>query len=350
MMTDCFKFFLATVSVAFAICVFGGCDAFKTLDGMVDLRKVSDRKASMREFYDRIEVVCLDNVPENTASAPVLSGLSVTGDRFFFQQGDRAILSYRQDGRFADSLNPGVPIKAYAVHVERILDILSGKEVYEYRIPGFSFQQKMILEPDDPEDSDAIPVNLIRLPGGRMMMFPVYKGNKDYWGTYYFDSNKYYVAPGIKGEATECVAEKVRLIRYGDSALALFPYSGQLWELGDFIGHFLWPDFKPGKRDTLEFLFAQVTDEKVYYSILLNGAQHLLIFNRADRKYVCVRTTREGLSLPLGVIRDGINYYYCPSADLPRYVARDLLDSDSIAAMDRAVKGGLNVMIKYHLR
>ncbi len=347
-MTNCCKLFLATISAGLAVCLICGCESSRSVDGQVDLRKASDQKISIHAVYDRIEVVCLDNVPENATSAPVLSDLSVTGDRFFLRDGDRAILSYRQDGHLAAILNPGVPIKEYAVYKDRILDVLSEKEVYEYLVPEFSFQQKVLLNTDNPDLFEVTPVNLVRL-SEEMMMFPAEKGDKDYWGEYHFDTNKYYVSPGKKSEAEGSVAEKIQLFCLGDKYLALFPYSGQIWELGDFVGHYLWLDFKQKKSDVLEFLFAQVSDDKVYYSILLNGEPHFLIYNRSDQKYVFIKTTREGLTLPLGVIRNGINFYCCPSKDLPKYVSRDLLDSDSVAAVDRAVKGGFNAMIKYHL-
>lgn len=347
-MTGYFKCFLATISVAFVLCVYAGCDASRSNDGLVNLRKVSDRRMSIHVFYDNIEVVCLDNVSEDAVSPPALSGLFVARDRFYFRDGDRAILSYWLDGHLADSLNPGVPIMDYSIYQERIIDILSGDEVLEYSVPGFSPRQKTLLESDDPDDSGVIPVKLARQTGDKMILLAS-RGNKDYLGEYYYDTKKYYVSPGKKGEGSESVSSRVQFLRYGDRLLTLYPNTGQLWEQGEFLGHFLWLDFKLGKKDMLEFVSAQVTDEKVYYSLLLNGEMLLLTFNRADRRYTLVKATQEGLSLPLGIIRDGINYFGCPSKELSKYLKLDLLDSQSSVAMDRAIKSNSNVVIKYHL-
>lgn len=331
----------ALISAVLFLCGMAGCMPKKGIDGSVDLRKVST--VSIRELYDKIELVPLDNSGGETASTPSLSGLSVTKDRFVFLDGDRAVLSYRQDGGLADTLNPGRPVMDFSVYQDRILDVLLKHEIRTYRLSDFSLLQCTFLD-------TLVTVTRLARREENVMNLPGYEGNRDYMCEYYFDTKRYFTSAGqMNSERVGSIVKGMRFLRKGDDLLVLYPHSGQIWKCGDFFGHFLWPDFIRRKGDELEFLFAQVTDGKVYYSLLLNGEKHLLVLNRADGKYLLAKTSREGLYLPLGMIRDGVNYFCCSAEDLPRYLMRDLLDPESAEAMDAVVRDGKNVVIKYHL-
>ena len=335
---------LALIGAALGLCLAGGCKTFQSYDGVVDLRKVSDRKVSIREIYDRIEVVPLDNAPEDASRTPALSGLWVTADRLLFRDGDRAVLSYRQDGHLAETLDPGVPITDFSVFRDRTLDLLSGYEFREYALPALSLLRRT------PLDTLVVPTKIARREEN-VMILPAYKGNNDYLCEYYFDRSYYAASPGkMDSDQTRSIVERLQMFRSGDDLLVLYPHSGQIWRCGLFYGHFFWPDFKLRDRETVEFLFAQVTDDKFYYDLLLNDVRHLLIINREDRQYTLIKNTREGLTLPLGVIRDGINYYCCPASDLPRHILPDLLDPEGAAALATAAHDGRNVVIKYYLK
>lgn len=327
-----------TSSVSILFGVTGCISATTDAEAGIDLRKVSKGRIPLRDIYDKIEVVPLDNAPDGLP----LSELSVTADRFLLKGGDRLILSYRQDGSLADSLNPGKAIVDYSVYQDKTLDVLFFAEMRTYHLPDLSLSGRNAL------DTLVTPTRLARR-SEKVMVLPGYKGDKDYLCEYYFDTKKYYASPGkLDGEKTKQIVKGMRFLRSENRLLLLYPNSGLIWVCGEFTYGFLRPDFKRREGDMLEITYAQVADRNVYYSLLLNGEEHLLVYDQTTGKGRLLKTTREGLSLPLGEIRDGINYFCCPADELPRYLTRDLLDSESASAVDAAVRNGAYVIIKYH--
>lgn len=334
----CLLTLIGAASALFGVtgCGSSGSDA----EAVIDLRKVSDGKMPIHDLYDTIEVVALEDAPGGLP----LSDLSVTEDRFFLKGGDRLILSYRQDGSLADSLNPGKAIVDYSIYQDRILDILFDREMRAYRLPDLSLSDRRTL------DTVVTPTRLARR-SDNVMDLPGYKDEKNYLCEYYFDTKKYYASPGRpKGERTKHIVKGMRFLYSKGKLLLLHPDSGWLWACEEFTYVFLSLDFKQREGDTLEIPFAQVTGQKAYYTVSLNGEGHFLIYDRETRKGRLFKTTREGLSLPLGEIRDGINYFCCPAADLPRYLTRDVLTPESASAMDATIRDGGYALIKYHLK
>ena len=328
---------LVSLLSAMTGCSFSNTDA----EAVIDLRKVSAGKIPLRDIYDKVEVVPLENAPGDLP----LSDLSVTEDRFYLKGGDRLILSYRQDGSLADSLNPGKAIVNYSIYQDRLLDILFFAEMRAYRLPDLSLSERRTL------DTLVTPTRLARR-ADNVMLLPGYKGPKVYICEYYFDTEKYYACPGFyefeQPEQARRFTQGERFLHAGDRLILLDPASGWLWNCLEFIFGYLWLDLKRNEGDTLTVTYAQVTDKNAYYSLLLNGEEHFLLYDRKAKKGRLLKTTREGLSLPLGEIRDGVNYFCCPAEDLPRYLTRDLLTPENASAMDAAIRDNKYVLIKYH--
>lgn len=335
--------FLALINTASILCAVTGCNSSSTdAEAVIDLRKVSAGKVPIHDLYDKIEVVPLENVPGDLP----LSDLSVTEDRFLLKGGDRQILSYRQDGSLADSLNPGKSIVDYSIYQDRILDILFFAEMHAYRLPDLSFSERRAL------DTLVTPTRLARR-ANNVMFLTAYKGSKDYVCEYYFDTKKYFASPGLyefeQPEQASAFTQKMRLFQAKDRLVLLDPASGWLWSCLEFTCGYLWLDFKRQEGDALTVTYAQVTDQNAYYSLLLNGEVHFLVYDRAAKKGRLLKTTREGLSLPLGEIRDGVNYFFCPVASVSHYVSRDVLDQKNASILETAVREGKDVILKYHL-
>lgn len=338
------KFFPALLGAVLLVCASGACDSARPVDGTVDLRKVSDGKIPVSEFYERIEILPLDRIAETSASEPVLSDLCVAGERFVFRADSRKIVTYRRDGRLADVLEADADITDFSVYREEKLDILSGNEMREYDFRDLSLLRKIRL------DTAVTPLRLARRSENLMILLG-YRDDTEYVCEYLFDTGAFYASPGpVRGGDVADIVGGIRFLRDGENLLFLYPHNGQLWRCADFVGHFLWPEFKRRDADALRFLNAQPAGDKVYYALSLNGETCLLVFDRPTGRSLLVRTFREGLSLPLGVIRDGVDYFCCPASDLPRYVRRELLDRESAEAMDAAIRDRRNVVIKYHLR
>ncbi len=344
MMKNFCAFLLTLVGAASALFAVTGCGSSGTdAEAVIDLRKVSDGKVPIHDLYDTIEVVALEDAPGGLP----LSDLSVTADRFFFKGGDRLILSYRQDGSLADSLNPGKAIVDYSIYQDRILDILFDGEIRAYRIPDLSLSRRSTL------DTVVTPTRLARR-AENVMNLTGYKELKDYLCEYYFDTNKFYASPRIydfeQPEQARTIAQRMRYFYVDDKLIYLDPACGWLWLSGEFCFGYLWLDFKRKEGDKLTVTYAQATDLNAYYALSLNGEEYFLVYDRTAKKGRLFKTTREGLSLPLGEIRDGINYFCCPAAELPRYLTRDVLTPENASAMDAAMRDGGYALIKYHLK
>lgn len=364
MMTkSCCKPFPVLISIA--CCLWGaiGCKSILSNGDIVDLCKSPGNKVSISSIYDRIELVLLENPGSDTLSAQSLTNMSVTEDRFYFKSGDSTIVSYFKNGTFTDTLNLGTGITDYSIYKDSILDVLSGKRILSYSLSDYSLKHRANLD---------TPVNLTRIARRKNMLYiPGYIDTQEYlceydYGTRYFaEVPKKSSCPDARKDA-----EQMNFFRYGDHLLSLYPFSERIWENAEFTFIFLDPAFKLNQDDYLEILFAQVADNKIFYSLLLNGKKNLLILDRKDKsasymldggreqvftehrigkKSLCINTTREGLSLPLGVIRDGVNYVCCTAADLPNYVTRDVLDGQSAEAMEVAIRKNCNVVLKYYL-
>lgn len=361
MMKDYFRLFPVLISsLLLSIGVFG-CVSMLSDSIIIDLDKAPNNKISITRIYERIEIVPLDNLGRGNLSQ--LSELSVTRDKFYFKCGDSMIVSYSQDGRLIDSLSFGSLVTDYYIFNDSILNLLAEKEFISYFLPDNSLMKRTFLE-------TPIALTKIAREDENVVLFSGYNGSNDYSCKYYLDKNVFSEAQGqINYSNITKIAEGIHYFNYCDHLYKLYPHSGCIWECGDFHHQFLNPIFKKKNSGGIEFRSAQITDNKIYYSLLINDKECLLILNRAERaysmllngeereftvhgankKYLLINKSREGVHLPLGVIRDGINYFYCSSSDLYRYLTRDLLDSQNAEMMDVAVKKKNNVVIKYFL-
>ena len=362
-MKDYCKLFPVLISTLCCLIGVAGCRSSQSDNVIIDLRKSPDKKVFVNKIYDRIELVPLERPGSGALPAASLSSLSVTEDRFYFKCGDSTIVSYFKDGRLADSLAPGGLITDYSIYRDSVMDVLSGKEILSYSLPDHSLTRRVTLD---------TPVSLKKIARWRNQIFlPGYIDSQEYICEYDCERNSFARVPrNADVPDVRKNVEQMNFFRHDGHLMSLYPYSGRIWENAVFSFIFVEPDFKIRQNDNLEFLSAQVSDHKIFYSLLLNDEEYLLALDRVDRtvayllddgkehqftehgvgrEFHYVNTTREGVHLPLGVIRDEVNYVSCTASDLPRYVNRDVLDSRSAEAMDEAVRNKSNVVLKYCL-
>lgn len=342
-MNKCYKYCLVLLSVVLGVCWAYGCfsSSLNEIDGVINLRKVSEGEIMLRDLCDRIEITPLDNVTENKVPSPL--GMYVTKDGYYILSKGFGILFYRRDGSLEETLNPGIQIRDFSIYQDRLLDILSDNEIWEFSLHDHSLLHRIVL------DTDVTATKLAR-KDENVLILPAYKDGTDYMCEYFFDSKKFFASPGfMESIQTRSIVERMKLFRSGDELLALYPHSGQVWKYATFFTPYIILNFKKRSRDNIEFISAQVTEDKAYYSLQLNGESCLLIFNRSNRKYLFIKTTREGLSLPLGIVSGGANYVCCTSADISKYIDLTLLDQENTMAAEMAIREGKNVIIKYQL-
>ena len=333
----------ALLSVICCLIGTAGCGSQSGGNLVVELRKAPKDKNPISLLYNRIELIVLDKPDKGTAIVPSLTNLSVTADRFYFKCGDSVIVSYMNNGRYADSLSPGKVITDYSVYRDTLLDVLSDKEILSYSLSDYSTKQAVTIDTPVKLTRIARHENVINISG--------YLDTHQYVCKYYYDKGYFGAAVGkISNADIRRVVENMSYFYLNNHLLALYPCSGRIWEYGDDFNYiFLDPVVKSNRYDVLEFRAAQVTDSKVYYSLLLNGEEYLAIIERDNNNTILIKTTKEGLHLPLGIIRDGINYVLCTAADLPHYVTREMLDSENAEVLDKAIKNNRDVVLKYFL-
>ena len=363
MIKDYCKPFPVLISTLFCLIGFAGCRSLRSDDIIIDLSKGPDKKVTVNKIYDRIELVTLECPGSRALPAASLNSLSVTEDRFYFKCGDSTIVSFFKDGRLADSLAPGSLITDYFIYRDSVMEVLSDKEILSYSLPDHTLTHRINLD---------TPVSLKKIARRRNQIFlPGYIDSQEYLCEYDCERNYFAMVPrNANVPDVRKNVEQMTFFSHDGHLLSLYPYSGRIWENAVFSFIFVEPDFKIRENDDLEFLSAQVSDHKIFYSLLLNGEKSLLVLDRADRtvsyllddgkehqftmhgvgrEFLYVNTTREGLPLPLGVISDEVNYVSCTASDLPHYVNRGMLDSNSAEVMDEAVRNNSNVVLKYYL-
>jgi len=145
------------------------------------------------------------------------------------------------------------------------------------------------------------------------------KEGKAYEGAYLFDRDYFFMTrdnifntPDQHGDFFRCNDTTFFFLTTG----RIFVYDAP----SDFVFVPFTPDF--GKQEP-KVTGMQMTTARLYMQMRLREQDLLLVYDRAGERHRLFRTTTEGLTFPLGVIRDGVNYYCCPARKLKEYVSTD---------------------------
>jgi hypothetical protein len=145
------------------------------------------------------------------------------------------------------------------------------------------------------------------------------KEGKSYEGAYLFARDYYFMTrdnvfhtPDQHGDFFRCNDTTFFFLTTGQ----IFVYDAP----SDFVFVPFTPDF--GKHEP-EVTGMQMTSDHLYMQMRLREQDLLLVYDRAGERNRLFRTTTEGFVFPLGVIRDGVNYYCCPAQKLKDFVSAD---------------------------
>lgn len=327
----------------------------------VRLDRVSDGKMPLHRLCSKVELIPLETVPESPVGD--LSKIAVSEDRFYIQKGSRRILVWNKDGSFSGCLEMDSDITDYSLFEDQKLELLSEYDVFEYGLPDLS--QTLHLHISD----KSVNLKTIARVTAKMTQIDRYGKAKDMWEerkimmggyadgseymcSYDLDNKKYSVSEGMKGESpvSSSDMEKSRFFWCGDKTYSLHASDGHIYRHSAFSGpQYVW-SFEGTDGKGLRFMNAQMTPEKVYISFQKeDGQNQMLIFNRKDGRYTILRRVAGNLEFPLGVIREGVNWFCCPSAALGRYVDKNVLDDFNASILDSLVSHPGPVVIKYDL-
>ena len=277
----------------------------------VNLRKAFRQKTAAKDLYSRVEVkplrlpaaVALPEAPRMDAAGQLLFLPDASGEQ---------IVVLDTDGAFVTTVSAGAPITDFSA-VGNMLDVLCGSEVKEYNLQDFSLTRTLSLSKDD-----ITLTGMQRVDEDALWLYGEKEG-KAYEGAYLFDRDYFFMTrdnvfntPDQHGDFFRCNDTTFFFLTTG----RIFVYDAP----SDFVFVPFTPDF--GKHEP-EVTGVQMTSDRMYMQMRLREQDLLLVYDRAGGRNRLFRTTTEGLVFPLGVIRDGVNYYCCPARKLKDFVSAD---------------------------
>lgn len=281
----------------------------------VNLRKAFRQKTAAKDLYSRVDV-CPLRLPA-TVALPEDPRLDVADNLLFLSDASgEQIVVLGTDGAFVTQVDVGAPITDFSA-VGNMLDVLCGNEVKEYSLPDFSQTRTLSLSKDD-----ITLTGMQRVDEDALWLYGNKEG-KSYEGAYLCARDYYFMTrdnvfhtPDQHGDFFRCNDTTFFFLTTGQ----IFVYDAP----SDFVFVPFTPDF--GKHEP-KVTGMQMTTDHLYMQMRLREQDLLLVYDRAGERNRLFRTTTEGLVFPLGVIRDGVNYYCCPARRLKDFVSADAPES-----------------------
>ena len=283
----------------------------------VNLRKAFRQKTSAKDLYARVDVIPL-RVPEGVRIGPEETMLEVAADRFFLLNQEKdTILVFDGAGEYLTAIRSEEPVIDFSPYLDRALTVLTAHAITEYAIrDGSTLGNYPIRDNDiDLQCATRIGEQWIDLLGS--------KAGKAYGCVYYVDQKRLGSSEMMSSLHSVMPASEVQDSRYfhdRDSCYMFMSQSGLIFKFNRdlyFAGLAFEPDF--GKEE-IHFINAQKAGNSFYLAFEKDGESGVLVCNFKNGKYKAVRKTKEGTVFPLGVIRDGVNYYCCPARRLEEFV------------------------------
>jgi len=280
----------------------------------VNLRKAFRQKTAAKDLYTCVDI-CPLRLPA-TVALPEDPRMDVTDNLvFLLEASGEQIAVLGTDGAFVTQVDAGAPITDFSAY-GNTLDILCGNEVKEYSLPDFSPTRTLSLP------TEGVTLNRMQRRDDAALEFRGVKDGKAYEGGYLFARDYFFMTHDNVFEAPEEIGDYFRCVDttyFFLSTGMLFAYSKN-----DFIFQAFTPDF--GKHEP-QVTDVQMTPDRMYMQLRLRDQDLLLVYDRAGGRNRLFRTTTEGLTFPLGVIRGGVNYYCSPARKLKDYVRADAPES-----------------------
>jgi len=273
----------------------------------VNLKKAFRQKTAAKDLYARVDVLPI-NLPTTVALPEVLRFEATDSLLFLLNDSSEQLVVLDTDGAFVTLISAGAPIEDFSAYGNQILDVLCGNEVKEYNLKDFSLIRTLSLP------TDGVTLTELQRRDDAALWFSGGKEGKAYDGEYLFARDYFSMLENPYYTPDECGA----FFRCNDSTFFFFS-TGQIFAYSpsDFIFVPFTPDF--GKYKPMVSA-AQMTSDHLYMQMRLREQDMLLVYDRTGKQHRLFQITTEGLTFPLGVIRDGINYYFCPVRRLEEYV------------------------------
>lgn len=283
----------------------------------VNLRKAFRQKTSAKDLYARVDIIPL-RVPDWTRIGQGETLLEVAEDRLFLLNQEKdTILVFDGAGEYVTAIRSEEPVIDFSPYLDRALTVLTAHAITEYAIRDGSVLGSYPIRDND------IDLRCATRIGEEWIDLLGSKAGKAYGCVYYVDQKRLGSSEMMASLHSVMPASEVQDSRYfqdRDSCYMFMSRSGLIFKFNReqyFAGLAFEPDF--GKEE-IHFINAQKAGDCFYLAFEKDGESGVLVCNFKNGKYKAVRRTKEGTVFPLGVIRDGVNYYCCPARRLEEYV------------------------------
>ena len=308
--------------------------------GRRDHVKLRDRSAgtSLLQYCKSIEVIPLKG-DLRTGSLSKMD-MDISGEHYVIQDGDSVLRSFSLCGELESSYTCNKKITSFSAYNSSTVDILAGGDIYTWN-PQKTAAKHVTYIPET-----TVTLSNIARRKDPVLVFVTHQGREERMCEYDLGQKRFFIS---QGDTTVDGRYPYKFFRCDGQLYTVGTYNGDIKYLGLFAStHHRWT-FEGGTIEAGAFTNAQMTPVNIYLTFRWNDADYLLIYDRQTYKSRLVGRTREGLPFPLGVIRSGANYFYCPANQLDHYLNASVLDEETARLMGHLPPSCRGVVIKYLL-
>lgn len=320
--------------------LFAGLVMLSCSSGQKDHVKLRDNSAknSLLKYCSSIQVIPLE---DGQVSGELTNmDMDISGHHFFFQDGDSTLRSFSLDGTPEATYVCDKKITAFSVSDASTVDILAGGDIYTWN-PQKTAAKHVTYIPET-----TVTLSNIARRKDPVLVFVTHQGREERMCEYDLGQKRFFIS---QGDTTVDGRYPYKFFRCDGQLYTVGTYNGDIKYLGLFAStHHRWT-FEGGTIEAGAFTNAQMTPANVYLAFRWKDKEYLLIYNRQTYKTSLVGKTKEGVPLPLGVIRGGANYFYCPVDMLDQYLNASVLNEDTAELISNLPQSCKGVIIKYQM-
>ena len=337
-------FILLVFCTLICSCLNSGSDRIK-----INVDKASRTKTSISELCSKVELISLGDSEFDGPSIGETILMDMTDNRYFLLSQDKSEIGvFDRKGRYISSIESSGKIIDISTFQNKYLDVLERGRIVEYELEDFSIHKTFFLPEGELEYK-----SVMRRDENVFLISSISNG-RAYNCYYVIDltglsiKDHFYSLENPLATANDYVNS--RFFRYNDSSYFSFSQSGDIYIFTN--DDYVFPRYRwdwGEYASSIAFTNAQKTKDKLYLRFNLNEMENTLIYNTKEEKYKVVRLTKEGTSFPIGVIRDGVNYYFTHSSELSKYLIFNSKDVEVVGDIDGIGEDDSLVLIKYYL-
>lgn len=312
----------------------------------ISIRTDRTHEVAIKDLCRTKEVIPLW-IPDSLRSlVPSVMKLEVgDGKVFILDNTATGLLAFTLDGSFVTRIADCGHINDFSTYDGKSLEVLSGTG----DLTSYSLDDLSVLRRHHLDNVKGVRLCAMHRFADDLYVMTGYLDGLNYFCEYYVGNGMFSVS---MDEITRIahdrnVAQIIGNSRFFDHdgrTFMLYPHSGAIWEdsymtysTGEKVGPFVHPVYTWDFGDMNEsvdavisgdcdfsdarlfFDNAQMSDDCLFMSFLLDGKHRLLILDKNKRKAKTVKSKDGNIPFPLGIIRGNVNYWCCTEAALPYY-------------------------------